>query len=95
MRKLGSGVKYLIFTVVALFGTLVLLFLLVGGFFYFSTCPTGNDRVGLPISEWVVSPIPYLRPEPPGCLTDNSVRVFLGEVGIMDDATPRVPRLPG
>ena len=92
MRFLGA-IKNVAIGLGFAFGTFLVIAVITGGFFYYTQCPFGKDRPGLPYAEWQPKLIPFFWQQPEGCLANNAVRVFLGEVGIMDDVTPTVPRL--
>jgi hypothetical protein len=74
--------------------TFLALVVVTGSFFYYTVCPAGTERVGVPIAEYRLGPVPFFWQQPEGCIANNSVRVVLGELGVMEDVTPRVPRLP-
>jgi len=93
--KFISGIKNVLIGLGFALGAFIVIFVIAGSFFYYTQCPFGIDRTGLPYAEWQPKLIPFVWQAPEGCLSDHAVRVFLGEVGVMDDATPRVPRLPG
>ena len=75
--------------------TFVLLAAVAGSFFYYTACPAGNERVGLPIAEWQLAPVPVFWEPPTGCVATNGVRLLLGEIGVLEDINPRVPRIAG
>lgn len=93
--KFISGIKNVAIGLGFLIGAVILIGVVTGSFFYWTVCPFGIDRTALPYAEWQPKVIPVVWQQPEGCSADTAVRVFLGEVGIMEDTTPRVPRLPG
>lgn len=95
MKRLVRRFSNVLIALGLVLATALALSVLAGSFFYYEVCPAGIERVGLPIAEWKPSYVPFVWQPPEGCQATNAVRQFLGEVGIMEDATPRVPRIPG
>jgi hypothetical protein len=90
LRTLGNALV----VIAVVLGTFLLLAIIAGSFAYYTVCPTGRDRVGIPIAEYRFGPVPFFWQQPEGCLANNAVRIVLGDLGVMDDVTPIVPRLP-
>lgn len=68
--------------------------LLLGGFVYFTNCPTAEGRFERSLTGYELHVVPYLWQAPEQCESHTMTRVVLGNLGVMEDVTSKVPGPP-